>query len=579
MHKPSKFGDNLTSSRYSVDYVNKNKKRIEGFEVGRIIHGFRFVYPMYTKDKEHLGSVEVSMSSEIFKKIIEKSYNSYVEFILNKDVIKQKLWEDQISDYYEESIFTQQYLKRKDKSKISLSLSKEDKKLISSFMNTNKAFSISVKKDDKTNGILTFLPIKNIKENKEVAYFIAYHDDKIISRLNLDFYIVVFVVVLLGLLVIFFVIKDEKYKNSLEEKISKKTKSLEEKTFELQKKYDEQKHILNTLTEAVLIYENDVCVECNDIALNMLGFNDISEILGKEFISFVDKEDRKVFPAECVNEDSLTTELMVIRNDGSKMPALLKYHGYCTSIKCMIIISIVDLSNLKEKEKQLMQQSKLAQMGEMISMIAHQWRQPLAAISSTTNALMLKSMMGKYEQDFFNDRLENISNYSQHLSSTIDDFRNFFKTHKENREIELETIIEDSLKIIQISVENNDIKVFKEFKNNKKLFTFPNELRQVVLNLLKNAEDALVEKEQDEKWIKIKTYEENGKNYLEVRDNAGGISQDIIDKIFEPYFSTKMEKNGTGLGLYMSKTIIEDHCKGKLSVSNDIDGAVFRIEL
>jgi PAS domain S-box-containing protein len=234
---------------------------------------------------------------------------------------------------------------------------------------------------------------------------------------------------------------------------------------------------------------------------------------------------------------------------------------------------------LKNKEKYLMQQSRLAQMGEMISMIAHQWRQPLAAISSTTNSLLLKSIMNKYESDYFNERLQNISDYSQHLSSTIDDFRNFFKKNKEKREITLENIADDSLKITQTALENKNIQIIKEYNNKDKISTYPNELRQVVLNLIKNAEDALIEKDIDDKYIKIKSYKHNNTHILEVSDNAGGIKDENIDKIFEPYFSTKKNKDGTGLGLYMSKSIIEDHCKGKITVSNNKNGAVFKVEI
>jgi signal transduction histidine kinase len=233
----------------------------------------------------------------------------------------------------------------------------------------------------------------------------------------------------------------------------------------------------------------------------------------------------------------------------------------------------------QENQKHLMQQNRLAQMGEMINMIAHQWRQPLTAIGSTTNTLLIKSMMGKYDKELFNEKLENINNYTQHLSLTIDDFRNFFKKTKEKRQISLSTICEDSLNIIQTSLYNKNITVQKNYQCNSKLFTYPNELRQVVLNLIKNAEDVLIEKDIENKKINIDTLYKNEKFIIRISDNAGGIPKDIIKKIFEPYYSTKLEKDGTGLGLYMSKTIIEDHCRGKIYAENDENGAVFTIEL
>ncbi len=235
--------------------------------------------------------------------------------------------------------------------------------------------------------------------------------------------------------------------------------------------------------------------------------------------------------------------------------------------------------NYRDKEKQLLQQSRLAQMGEMLSMIAHQWRQPLAAISATTNALILKNGRGKYTQELFDDRLHKIADYSQHLSTTINDFRNFFATKKEKEETSLEVISADVLKIIQISIENKNIKIVTDFQYNRNFKTYKNELKQVLLNLMKNAEDALLEKGNDNPKITIRTFSENGHAVLSVEDNAGGINAEVMEKIFDPYFSTKSEKDGTGLGLYMSKIIVQDHCEGKLNVSNHNEGARFKIIL
>ncbi len=232
-----------------------------------------------------------------------------------------------------------------------------------------------------------------------------------------------------------------------------------------------------------------------------------------------------------------------------------------------------------QKEKQMLHQSRLAQMGEMISMIAHQWRQPLAAISSTVGVMKLDLMMGNYNEKFFKKSLGKISDYSQHLSSTIDDFRDFFKNTKEQTKIRLEDIIESSLEIIGSALNNDNIKLVKNYKCNEMFNSYPNELKQVVLNLVKNAEDALIEHNIKNPTIYLKTYKINKSYFLEIGDNAGGVSKDIMDNIFMPYFSTKKNKDGTGLGLYMSKTIIEDHCKGKLSVTNSGKGAVFTIEL
>ena len=237
-----------------------------------------------------------------------------------------------------------------------------------------------------------------------------------------------------------------------------------------------------------------------------------------------------------------------------------------------------EVSKNTKKEQILIQQSRLAQMGEMISMIAHQWRQPLTAISARTSNLSFKLMMNeKFDKELFQTELDHINNYSQHLSKTIDDFRNFFKEKKEKESTSLAEIVDSTLDIVQTSVENKNIKIIKNNICEKEFETYPSELKQVLLNIIKNAEDALLEVGVDNSTIIIESV--CNRKELIIKDNAGGIDETIIDKIFDPYFSTKEAKDGTGLGLYMSKIIIEDHCGGKLEASNEDDGAVFKISL
>ncbi len=237
------------------------------------------------------------------------------------------------------------------------------------------------------------------------------------------------------------------------------------------------------------------------------------------------------------------------------------------------------LEQLREKDNLLLRQSRMAQMGEMLRMIAHQWRQPLAAISATSASIELKANLNKLNNKIAQQKAQEIATFSQHLSKTIDDFRNFFKPNKEKEETSYNELIASVLEIISISIENENIELIQELNSHDKFISYPNELKQVILNLIKNAEDALIEKQIKNPYIKISTHTENDTYILEISDNAGGIAEDILSKIFDPYFSTKSKKDGTGLGLYMSKTIIEGHCSGELSVSNSSHGAIFKIVL
>ena len=247
------------------------------------------------------------------------------------------------------------------------------------------------------------------------------------------------------------------------------------------------------------------------------------------------------------------------------------------------------LEDKKEQEAKLLQHSKLAQMGEMISMIAHQWRQPLGAISSTTVDLKLKLEFETFDLGtkegaqeatiYFNEKLEDIEHFVSNLTTTIDDFRDFYKPNKTAKTQDIRVPITKALKIIENSLNTDNIKITKLFTSNKEVPIFENEVMQVLLNILINAQDNFRIKDIEHATISIKCYDTNKGINLEICDNGGGIESEVLNKIFNPYFSTKHKKNGTGIGLYMSKMIIEEHHNGNLNAKNTYDGVCFLIEL
>jgi signal transduction histidine kinase len=243
---------------------------------------------------------------------------------------------------------------------------------------------------------------------------------------------------------------------------------------------------------------------------------------------------------------------------------------------------VEEVKKNEDQRKKMLHQSRNAQMGELMNMIAHQWRQPLSVIVSTVTALNLKKQLNKLTNDILDQQLAVITKNAHYLSTTIDEFRNFYKEFQVKKETTTFQVVSDIMGIIGATLDFAIIDVKIENNSNKTIYTYPNKLMQVVQSILSNAKDAFDEKDSefdDKKNITIKLYSKDNKEYIEIIDNAGGIPQNIIDKVFDPYFSTKEEKNGTGLGLYMSKTIIEEHCEGSISVENTDNGAKFTIIL
>ncbi|PLY07907.1 MAG: hypothetical protein C0625_04165 [Arcobacter sp.] len=191
---------------------------------------------------------------------------------------------------------------------------------------------------------------------------------------------------------------------------------------------------------------------------------------------------------------------------------------------------------LREKDRQLQYQARLAQMGEMLNMISHQWRQPLMSISATTSYLYGKLLIDEFDKKEFNNELELIEDSAQHLSNTINDFRSFFKVEKRKILTSFEDIVDNTLKIVKPILSNSQIELELDFQSHATIYTLENEIKQVVLNILKNAEDAFIENNKIYRKIKIKTFNKNDFTYLKIEDNAGGIKPQHLNKIFDSYF-------------------------------------------
>jgi signal transduction histidine kinase len=230
-----------------------------------------------------------------------------------------------------------------------------------------------------------------------------------------------------------------------------------------------------------------------------------------------------------------------------------------------------EVQKSRQKDQIMFRQSRLAAMGEMIGNIAHQWRQPLNAIVLVIQSFQMKSMVGKLDDTFIDSQVEEGIKLATSMSKTIDDFRNFFKPNKIEENFQVKKVIQESIELVEHYYEKLDITMNLVCRDEFEVRGYPNEFSQVMMNLFSNAKDVLKEKEEQTKFIDIivKVDEKDSDiGHIFVIDNGGGISQEVQDRMFEPYFTTKHQSSGTGIGLYMSKEIIEKQMHGSISAQN-----------
>ncbi|MGB9082595.1 MAG: ATP-binding protein [Desulfuromonadaceae bacterium] len=237
------------------------------------------------------------------------------------------------------------------------------------------------------------------------------------------------------------------------------------------------------------------------------------------------------------------------------------------------------VDELRQKDQLLILQERLAIIGEMINNIAHQWRQPLNTLGLIIQKLPIFYGTAEFSRRFLDENTDLAMKLITQMSRTIDDFRDFFRSDKELVTFSVNGVIKHMITLIEMSFLNQRIRIDYHAEGEPMVAGYPNEYAQVLLNVLMNARDVLVGENVGEPLISIRAFTEGGRTVVTITDNGGGIADGIIDRIFDPYFTTKGPDNGTGIGLFMSKTIIDKNMGGRLTVRNAGNGAVFRIEV
>ncbi|MDF1882069.1 FIST C-terminal domain-containing protein [Sulfurimonas sp. MAG313] len=384
---------------------------------------------------------------------------------------------------------------------------------------------------------------------------------------------------------------------NLEQRVEDKVKELEKSTKFFQ-------NIFETAKEGIWVLDNEKeTIMANNALVDILGFSE-GELLGSSIYEFMDEKNIKKFQ---VGRDGSQYEVEFIHKEKNRVPCLVstavlsdendehigsfvmvtnitqrkKAEDELISFNCLLEERIAqEVLKNHSKDELMSKQMRLAQMGEMISMIAHQWRQPLSTISAIITSMQLDLSLKDEEDTPLYQDMDKVTNHIQFLSDTIDDFRHFFNPKKSKDTVQITHLINSAIGIIKQSLIRENIDLICDFDSlERPMKLYSSELIQVFLNLMKNSMDALLEQDNAKSYISIRGSQYDDKSVLIFEDNGGGIVPDIMDKIFEPYFTTKDEKNGTGLGLYMSKMIIEEHCNGHLIVENIEVGTRFTIIL
>ena len=382
----------------------------------------------------------------------------------------------------------------------------------------------------------------------------------------------------------------EKEEKLLENILAVNAKELEETNSLLLREQELLKSVEDSMGDA-MFYKNlqHQYIGCNKRFAEFLKLNE-KDIIGKTDYDLFDEASARKY--QKVNEKLIREKTKVsykqwVEYKGEKYYVLISKTPLI-NIKGEIIGTVGvsrDITHEYELQKEvehknimLIQQNKLVSMGEMIANIAHQWRQPL-----NTLGIIVQKMGIEYKLNLLNEKQvdKNISEammLMQEMSETIDDFRNFFNPKRVLENFNLHEALLKSYSIIKALITANNIAFKIDIKENYYIYGYKNEFFQVMLNLLSNAIEALIADEIPSPKITIAvTSDEKNKIKIHICDNANGIQNDIIEQIFDPYFTTK--DNGTGLGLYMSKIIIEEHMKGEITVINNPFGTTFIITL
>lgn len=567
VHKKEKFGDNLKDIRPMITHAINTKTKTYGYEHGKYDISqltYRGVFPIFDGDS-FLGVVEIGIdTSQLIKNIeikIKELFQNDVKisYVVKEDTPNFKKYEKTFKTIngfvYEPSVLVDSIMEK-------ISLVEEQQVKIEDRIYSFKISNVHLL-DYKNRDIGDYFYILDITQDIKDNQFFFY------SSLAKPIIATIVIILLIGWIFYYF------YKNFL--KLEKRTRS-----------------ILDGQSSLIVLSDGENLLDCNLALLEFYGYETLDGFRSKHGCICNTFEKGESF-LQKNNNDIFWVDYLLEHNDDVIKVSLKDKDGVFHIFKIVLnqyekasdfddeyyVITLTNISSLERANAQLIEQSKQASLGEMIGNIAHQWRQPLSAIATIASSVSINNEIGKLSDQQLDESMDKIVNKTNYLSETIDTFRNFIKEEKIESSVILQERVKTALNIVSATLNSNHIQLINNFTSTNpiELKLILGELTQVIINIVNNAKDAIIENNISNGFIKVDIVESELNIQIIIEDNGGGVPKKLLDKIFEPYFTTKHQSLGTGLGLYMSYKIVTESMNGKLLVENTNDGAKFVILL
>lgn len=556
-----KKNDSLYDIRHDVREMIKKPQIMSTISVGIFDMTFKSMVPMFDKG-EFIGIFEIVTH---FNSITKSLDNNNIGAV----VIVNKTYKDQLIKPFTNTFVDDYYVGNTDADRSLLSYIKE--KGTDSFFHNKSKYII----DEELGKLIAFYNMYDLSGN-EMATIVAFKDLKSINaddvnalKTNNVFYTILVILVLI-IFGYFLVVRE--YSRKLNNKVMQRTEQLN-----IEKNYIQT--ILDTSPSMILVMKERELFKANKTFLDFFGYETLDEFkekhtsIGNFFILLNDQP----FPKNKIIEDDFWAHYLSEHQQQDNLVKLEfqdKIYFFTLNAVSMhtnneILINMQDITELKEKDILLYEQSKLASLGEMIGNIAHQWRQPLSIISTAATGMICKKEYTILTDDDLMKDCDLINTNAQYLSKTIDDFKNFIQGDSHKTKFDLKKEIDDCMNIVDATITKHNIQVFIELLDETQIEGYPSELMQCFINMFNNAKDALIEhNDEDNRYLFITQEIRNDRIIIEFKDNANGIDNAIIKNIFEPYFTTKHKSQGTGLGLHMTYNLIVNAMQGEITASN-----------